>query len=70
MVASKKGCVYEFTWSNSLEIHAKEVRQRAEELKKNADPSIELKHDPTKDLPKVKSCKYRFSTKSKSIDGR
>ncbi|CAL4140779.1 unnamed protein product, partial [Meganyctiphanes norvegica] len=40
-------------WSNSLEIHAREVRQRAKELKKNQDPSIALKHDPTKDLPEV-----------------
>ncbi|XP_068238259.1 uncharacterized protein [Palaemon carinicauda] len=40
-------------WSNSEKIHAEEVRDAAKKLKDELDPGIELKHDPTKDLPEV-----------------
>ncbi|XP_066988324.1 LOW QUALITY PROTEIN: uncharacterized protein [Macrobrachium rosenbergii] len=40
-------------WSNSEKIHAEEVRDAAKKLKDELDPGIELKHDPTKDLPEI-----------------
>ncbi|XP_018022152.1 uncharacterized protein LOC108678287 isoform X2 [Hyalella azteca] len=40
-------------WSNSLKLHAEEVQKRAAEAKKTLDPDVQLKHDPTKDVPQV-----------------
>ena len=44
-------------WSNSLQLHAKEVENRAKAAKKDIDPAIDLVHDPTKDLPQVRIIK-------------
>ncbi|KAK7077921.1 hypothetical protein SK128_020266, partial [Halocaridina rubra] len=38
-------------WSNSDKIHAEEVRDAARKLRNELDPNIELKYDPTNDLP-------------------
>ncbi|KAA0187653.1 hypothetical protein HAZT_HAZT000521 [Hyalella azteca] len=39
--------------NNSLKLHAEEVQKRAAEAKKTLDPDVQLKHDPTKDVPQV-----------------
>ena len=41
-------------WTNSLKLHAEEVEKRAKEAKEKLDPKVQLKHDPTKDIPKVR----------------
>ncbi|KAK4328200.1 hypothetical protein Pmani_001322 [Petrolisthes manimaculis] len=40
-------------WSNSEKIHAEEVRDAADKLKKDMDPNLNLVHNPLNDVPEV-----------------
>ncbi|MCL4122660.1 UNVERIFIED_CONTAM: hypothetical protein GTU68_053140 [Idotea baltica] len=60
-------------WTNSLQLHAEEVQQRAAEAKQKLDPNVDLVHDPTTDLPQVRhrlsfTSTPRFSLSPHSIN--